>query len=157
MHRTLAIISPSVAFGEFLSEGLVQHGYQCASFVEPKSLSTFLKLTPVRIVILHYRGVASSSTSLIAKLRGTKVAFPYFRTILLAPVIPEFRKPLLSMGADGVVTRPYGVTEVLSEIHRQEQALKCRLPVQNAPKTLPRPRRRHNVVSLFGRGPDLNT
>ncbi len=144
----VGLLSPNEAWAELVGDLLAPYGYRCAAFRRAQSLATFVRLTPVHILLLDPHPQDISIMAAARYYRGAEAAFPLFKLIGMTSINEAFHRPLLASGLDGVIRKSVGSSALLRQIEVQREALHPRgNPRQHPPSTSSK--QTDNVVSLF--------
>ncbi|HEY4202434.1 MAG TPA: response regulator [Devosiaceae bacterium] len=157
--RLVALLATNPAFVELSGRTLEDHGgYNVATFSSIGALTTFLRISPVDVVVLDSELPGGSVVATIRALRlHPKLASPVFSIIALtrADAVPP--QALLEAGADSVLQKPVAPGQLLAEVQkfypqRRSQVVHYRRPIQPSIARKAQPHRTGNVIPLFGEG-----
>ncbi len=161
--KAVALLAANPAFAAILSKALEdQGGYRVASFTSVEMLTTFLRISPVDVVVLDTDLPGAPAIDIARGLRQhVKLASSAFQIVALTRAAVAFHKPLLAAGIDAVLEKPVTPPQLLECIDRLAGVE--RQPVPHAPAERPvvvrgfQPRivplqRVGNVIPLFGEG-----
>jgi CheY-like chemotaxis protein len=159
--KAVAILAANPAFAAILSRALEQDGgYRVASFSSVEMLTTFLRISPVDVVVLDTDLPGAPAIDIARGLRNhLKLATSAFEIVALTRAAVAFHKPLLAAGIDAVLEKPVtpqqllacidGLTQVERAVAVQQQAT----TMVRAFEPRPQPAQRvGNVIPLFGEG-----
>ena len=149
------------AFAAILSRSLEQDGgYRVVTFPGADLLTTFLRISPVDVVVLDSDTPGAPLVDLARGLRSNlKLASGAFEIVALTRTAPAFHKPLLAAGIDAVLEKPVTPQQLLECIDGLVEVERA-VAVQHQAMTMvrafaPRPGRAErvgNVIPLFGEG-----
>lgn len=161
--RAVAILAANPAFAAILSRTLeADGGYRVASFSSVEQLTTFLRTSPVDVVVLDTDLPGAPAIDIARGLRShMRLASNAFEIVALTRAAVAFHRPLLAAGIDAVLEKPVtpqqllGCIDGLLEVDRA-----VAVGVQHPALTMVRafePRlvpaeRIGNVIPLFGEG-----
>lgn len=159
--KSVAMLAGNPAFAAILARTLEQDGgYRVASFSSVELLTTFLRISPVDVVVLDTDLPGSPAIDIARGLRNhMKLASGAFEIVALTRAAPTFHKPLLAAGIDAVLQKPVVPAQLLECIDgllelERAVALEAQQPELIRAFT-PRPMpavRVGNVIPLFGEG-----
>jgi CheY-like chemotaxis protein len=159
------MLAANPAFAAILSKTLEDDGgYRVATFTSVEMLTTFLRISPVDVVVLDTDLPGAPAIDIARGLRShMKLASSSFEIVALTRAAAAFHKPLLAAGIDAVLEKPVVPAQLLACI--DELMLVEREPVVPEHKPaergvlvrafFPRPvpaERQGNVIPLFGEG-----
>lgn len=159
--KAVAILAANPAFAAILSRALEQDGgYRVTSFSSVEMLTTFLRISPVDVVVLDTDLPGAPAIDIARGLRNhLKLATSAFEIVALTRAAVAFHKPLLAAGIDAVLEKPVtpqqllacidGLTEVERVAAVQHQAMTMVRAFE--PRPVPA-ERIGNVIPLFGEG-----
>lgn len=163
--KAVAILAANPAFAAILSRALEQDGgYRVASFSGVEMLTTFLRISPVDVVVLDTDLPGAPAIDIARGLRNhMKLASSAFEIVALTRAAVAFHKPLLAAGIDAVLEKPVtpqqllncidGLVEVERAVAVQHQAVTQSVTMVRAFEPRPVPAERiGNVIPLFGEG-----
>lgn len=160
--KAVAILAANPAFAAILCRSLEQDGgYRVASFSSVEMLTTFLRISPVDVVVLDTDLPGAPAIDIARGLRGhIKLASSAFEIVALTRAAVAFHKPLLAAGIDAVLEKPVTPMQLLACIDGLVQVERAVAVQQHQTMTMvrafePRPvqaERVGNVIPLFGEG-----
>lgn len=161
----VAILAANPAFAAILSRALEQDGgYRVASFSSVEQLTTFLRISPVDVVVLDTDLPGAPAIDIARGLRShLKLASSAFEIVALTRAAVAFHRPLLAAGIDAVLEKPVtpqqllacidGLVEIERAVAVQHQAVTQPVTMVRAFEPRPVPAERvGNVIPLFGEG-----
>jgi CheY-like chemotaxis protein len=158
----IAMLAGNPAFGGILQRALeLDGGCKVASFERIEALTTYLRISPVDVVILDTELPGAPIIDLARGLRQhLKLATPDFRIVALTRTPAPFHKPLLAAGIDRVLTKPVTPAVLLATVGSllgSERAVATAgVPMVSRPTVRPYesvavpPVRAGNIIPLFG-------
>ena len=159
--KAVAILAANPAFAAILSRALEQDGgYRVASFSSVEMLTTFLRISPVDVVVLDTDLPGAPAIDIARGLRNhLKLASSAFDIVALTRAAAAFHKPLLAAGIDAVLEKPVtpqqllGAIDGLVEVERVAAVQHQAVTMVRAFEPRPQPAERvGNVIPLFGEG-----
>lgn len=126
--RSIAMLAANPAFAAILGRSLEEEGgHQVASFTGIEALTTFLRISPVDLVVLDTDMPGAPAIDIAKGLRShARLASTEFAIIALTHTPEPFHKPLLAAGIDAVLVKPV-VTGRPYRLRRQPvRAAPCR-------------------------------
>lgn len=160
--KAVAILAANPAFAAILSRSLeVDGGYRVANFSSVEMLTTFLRISPVDVVVLDTDLPGAPAIDIARGLRNhVKLASSAFEIVALTRAAAAFHKPLLAAGIDAVLEKPVTPGQLLECIDGLVQVERIAAVQHQATTTMvrafePRPvpaQRVGNVIPLFGEG-----
>ena len=114
--KAVAILAANPAFAAILSRALEQDGgYRVTSFSSVEMLTTFLRISPVDVVVLDTDLPGAPAIDIARGLRNhLKLATSAFEIVALTRAAAAFHKPLLAAGIDAVLEKPVTPQQLLS-------------------------------------------
>lgn len=160
--KAIAMLAANPAFAAILSKALEDlGGYSVASFTSVEMLTTFLRISPVDVVVLDTDLPGAPAIDIARGLRQhIKLASSAFQIVALTRAAAAFHKPLLSAGIDAVLVKPVTPPQLLDCIDRlagveRDEPVR-HVPLDRSAKAfVPRVaplQRAGNVIPLFGEG-----
>jgi CheY-like chemotaxis protein len=159
--KAVAMLAANPAFADILCRALEHDGgYRVASFTSVEMLTTFLRISPVDVVVLDTDLPGAPAIDIARGLRNhVKLASSAFEIVALTRAAAKFHKPLLAAGIDAVLEKPVVPKQLLECIDGLVQvdrhvAVQPERPVMvRAFQPRPAPAERvGNVIPLFGEG-----
>ena len=155
----IAMLAGNPAFSGILQRALeLDGGHKVASFQGVEVLTTYLRISPVDVVILDTDLPGAPAIDIARGLRQhMKLATPDFQIVALTRTPAPFHKPLLAAGIDQVLLKPVtpgALLEAVESLFEPERAV----AMANGPMVRPfegaatPPARVGNVIPLFGEG-----
>jgi len=162
--RSIAMLAANSAFASILSRALEDdRGYRVPSFATAAALTTFMRISPVDIVVLDAELEGPAATDIARGLRDhPRLANPAFSLIVLTRTAKAFHRPFLVAGADIVLQKPVAPAQLLECIdgllfpqrQRATASFGAAAPVlDQLVDAAPAIQQRYdNVIPLFGEG-----
>lgn len=158
---TIAVLTANPALTALLAAGLEEQSFRVPRFESAMALLTFLRVSPVDVVVLDGEMGGPSAIELARTLRRhPRLASPLFEIVALTRTRAEFQRPFRLAGIDLVLDKPIHPSRLAAELraHLAETRAPARhgrrrpdLRRQRLVRLPLRPRQRHdNVVDLFG-------
>lgn len=156
------MLAANPAFADILRRALETDGhYRVASFAGVEALTTFLRISPVDVVILDCDVPGAPAADIARGLRQhLRLASTDFSVIALSRAEAPFHRPLLAAGIDLVIEKPVTPRKFLEAIDSLDGDRRPAAPIHR-PADRPAPARvpslhlvprTGNVVPLFGEG-----
>lgn len=156
---TIALLAANPALAGILARALESDGgHKVATFTGVDALATYLRISPVDLVVLDADLPGAPAIDISRGLRAhMKLASDDFAIVVLTQTPASFHRPLLAAGIDEVLQKPVtpakllAVVEDLCEPERE-------MAVSNGPMVPvfsshhAAPTRVGNVIPLFGEG-----
>ncbi len=116
--RSVAMLAANPAFAGILCRTLETDGhYRVASFAGVEALTTFLRISPVDVVILDCEIPGAPAADIARGLRQhLRLASSDFSVIALSRAEPAFHAPLIAAGIDLVLEKPVTPRQLLDAI-----------------------------------------
>lgn len=156
---SIAMLAGNPALAGILQRALRDDGgHEVASFVGIEALTTFLRISPIDVVLLDTDLPGSPVVDIAKGLRQhLRLASPDFRIIALTRTPTPFHRPLRDAGIDRVLVKPVTPGQVLETVEAMFQplravALAASQPHLPAASSTASPARIGNVIPLFGEG-----
>ena len=158
---SIAMLAGNPAFRGILQRALeLDGGHKVASFEGIEALTTYLRISPVDVVVLDTELPGAPAIDIARGLRQhMKLAAPDFYIVALTRTPAPFHKPLFSAGIDRVLMKPVtpgtllGTVEALFEAERAVATANAPAPGVRPFDGMDRsPVRVGNVIPLFGEG-----
>lgn len=160
--KAVAMLAANPAFAAILCRSLEQDGgYRVASFSSVEMLTTFLRISPVDVVVLDTDLPGAPAIDIARGLRShMKLASSAFEIVALTRAAVAFHKPLLAAGIDAVLEKPVTPGQLLDCVDGLMEVERAVAVQQQPTMTMvrafePRPvmaQRVGNVIPLFGEG-----
>ncbi|WP_421759080.1 response regulator [Devosia sp.] len=163
--RSVAMLAANPAFADILCRTLEQlGGYRVATFTGIEALTTFLRISPVDVVVLDTDLPGAPAADIARGLRNhMRLASDAFEIVALTRAAEPFHRPLLAAGIDAVLTKPVSAPQLLMCIDTILAEARGAMPeprhmpserslVRVAATPAPAPARAGNVIPLFGEG-----
>ena len=165
LTRKIALLAANPAFGTIVADALHSEArLKVFAFQTPEALSTFMRISPIDLVILDAEGLPADVTALVGALREQPRQFQQdLSVMLLTRAAPAFHAALLAQGIDLVHGKPVSPARLLESVKTQLQ-MRAAGPIIDGVYRGPERRRRKgavraavapamqdNVVQLFGR------
>ncbi len=160
--KAVALLAANPAFAAILSKALAdQGGYRVASFTSVEMLTTFLRISPVDVVVLDTDLPGAPAIDIARGLRQhVKLASSAFQIVALTRAAVAFHKPLLAAGIDAVLEKPVTPPQLLAAIDRLAGVARDEADVPAEQPVVVRGFKPHivplqrvgNVIPLFGEG-----
>lgn len=156
--RSIAMLAANPAFAAILGRSLEQEGgHQVASFAGIEALTTFLRISPVDLVVLDTDLPGAPAIDIARGLRThLRLASTEFSIVALTRTPEPFHKPLLAAGIDAVLVKPVVPVDLIACV---DSLFAPRRAVAMAQQASARPlvhaaapARIGNVIPLFGEG-----
>jgi len=156
---SVAMLAANPALAGILARALESDGgHKVATFEGIEALTTYLRLTPVDVVVLDTELPGAPAIDLARGLRAhLKLASDDFSIIALTQTPAPFHRPLLAAGIDEVLQKPVNPSRLLAVVD-----MLCTperdVAVANGPMVpvfgghQAAPVRSGNVIPLFGEG-----
>jgi CheY-like chemotaxis protein len=147
MFRTplVALLAANPAFVELSGRSLKDGGYNVAALSSPGALTTFLRISPVDVVVLDSELPGSSTVAVARGLRALpRPASPLFSIVALARDA-HAHDALHRAGVDVVLQKPVAPGQLLATVQNLHPP-RSRRPAARRPQH----RRDGNVIHLFG-------
>lgn len=160
--KAVAMLAANPAFAAILCKALEQQGgYRVASFTSVEMLTTFLRISPVDVVVLDTELPGAPAIDIARGLRQhVKLASSAFGILALTRAAAAFHKPLLAAGIDAVLEKPVTPAQLIDSIDKLSR-VERHGPVRYVPTERPSAGRTFgvvpfpragNVIPLFGEG-----
>lgn len=156
---SVAMLAANPALAGILARALeADGGHKVATFEGIEALTTYLRLTPVDIVVLDTELPGAPAIDIARGLRAhLKLASDDFSIIALTGTPAPFHRPLLAAGIDAVLQKPVSPAQLLSTVDslttpEREVAVANGPMVQVFEGSHSAPTRLSNVIPLFGEG-----
>ena len=162
--RAVAMLAGNPAFAEILCRTLEEDGgYRVATFSSLEPLTTFLRISPVDVVILDTDLPGAPAIDIARGLRNhMRLASGAFEIVALTKATEPFHRPLLAAGIDAVLTKPVVPAQLLACIDTllaegrgpvpAPKYVPAERPALRIVSSRPTPARTGNVIPLFGEG-----
>lgn len=156
---SIAMLAANPALAGILARALeIDGGCKVATFSGIDALTTYLRITPVDLVVLDTELPGAPAIDIARGLRShLKLASDDFAMVALTQTPAPFHRPLIAAGIDEVLQKPVNPGRLLSVVMslcRPERAVAvangATVTVYDA--ALPAAARASNVVQLFGEG-----
>lgn len=155
---SIAMLAANPALAGILARSLeVDGGHRVATFEGVEALTTYLRLTPVDVVLLDTELPGAPAIDIARGLRAhVRLASDDFAIVALTQTPAPFHRPLLAAGIDRVLSKPVSPARLLLAVE-EVCAPKREVAVGNGPRvqvfTGSAPQVRvGNVIPLFGEG-----
>lgn len=161
---SIAMLAGNPAFSGILQRTLqVDGGHRVASFEGVEALTTYLRISPVDVVVLDTELPGAPAIDIARGLRQhLRLAADDFCIVALTRTPPPFHKPLLAAGIDRVLMKPVTPGTLLATVEglfeAQRAVATAHAPAAIGPMVRPfeaasaGPVRVGNVIPLFGEG-----
>jgi len=153
MFRTplVALLATNPAFVELSGRSLEDGGYNIATLSSPGALTTFLRISPVDVVVLDSELPGTSALTVVRGLRALpRLASPLFSIVAIVRD-REMHEALYDAGVNVVLPKPVAPRQLLATIQRLHPLRPGQLARSRRPAMRKRqPRRVGNVIHLFG-------
>jgi CheY-like chemotaxis protein len=155
---SIAMLAANPALAGILSRSLeLDGGHRVATFEGVEALTTYLRLTPVDVVLLDTELPGAPAIDIARGLRAhLRLASDDFAIVALTQTPAPFHRPLLAAGIDRVLSKPVSPARLLLAV--EELCVPEReVAVGNGPRVpaftgAASPVRVGNVIPLFGEG-----
>jgi DNA-binding response OmpR family regulator len=156
---SVAMLAANPALAGILARALeTDGGHKVATFEGIEALTTYLRLTPVDIVVLDTELPGAPAIDIARGLRAhLKLASDDFSIIALTQTPAPFHRPLLVAGIDAVLQKPVSPARLLATVDslttpEREVAMANGPMVQVFEGSHSAPTRVGNIIPLFGEG-----
>ena len=163
--RSVAMLAANPALAAIFARSLEQDGgFRVHCFESADALTTFLRISPVALVVLDTAFGDAASISIAQHLHNHAHAADGFAVIALSRAAAPFHGPLLAAGIDEVVRKPVRPAQLLLRIDAHvisRRAAPAGVPYRGVERRMsrrslqPHPvalERHGNVIPLFGEG-----
>jgi CheY-like chemotaxis protein len=156
---TIALLAANPALAGILARALeIDGGHKVATFAGVEALTTYLRISPVDVVVLDADLPGAPAIDISRGLRAhMKLATDDFAIVALTHTPAPFHRPMLAAGIDEVLTKPVTPAKLLAAVEGLCEPER-EVAVGNGPM-LPAfsghhaaPARVGNVIPLFGEG-----
>lgn len=158
--RTIAIMAANSAFTAILGRALEDgRGHRVACFSTTEALVTFMRISPVDVVVLDADVDGAAGQSSVRGLRShPRLANPQFDLLVLTRAETAFHRPFLLAGADAVLRKPVSPARLMVSVDDLLHGRGSQAAAQQETRAF-RPAiaghqdlaaRQGNVISLFG-------
>lgn len=158
--RTIAILAVNSAFTAILGRALEDsRGHRVASFSTAEALATFMRISPVDVVVLDADMDGAGVQSAVRSLRScSRLANPLFDLLVLTRAEIVFHRPFLLAGADAVLRKPVSPARLIACVDDLLDGRRLQVAAQHEPRSFLAAATAHkgvakrhgNVISLFG-------
>ena len=156
---SIAMLVANPALAGILARSLMEDGgHKAATFAGIEALTTYLRLTPVDLVLLDTELPGAPAIDIARGLRShLRLACDDFAILTLTQTPAPFHRPLLAAGIDRVLAKPVTPGRLLLAVEElcapQREAAVGNGPVLKQFGGAPAPQLRvGNVIPLFGEG-----
>lgn len=116
--RSIAMLAANPAFAGILCRALEQDGHRVASFSGVETLTTFLRISPVDLIVLDTDIPGAPAIDIARGLRNhVRLASGAFEMVALTRAAEAFHAPLIAAGIDVVLTKPVSPVQFLAAIN----------------------------------------
>ena len=116
--RSIAMLAANPAFAAILGRALEQDGHRVMQFSGIETLTTFLRISPVDVVILDTDVPGAPATDIARGLRGhMRLASAAFDLVALTRAAGAFHAPLVASGIDMVLNKPISPAQLLARVN----------------------------------------
>jgi DNA-binding response OmpR family regulator len=156
---SVAMLAANPALAGILARALESDGgHKVATFEGIEALTTYLRITPVDLVVLDTELPGAPAIDIARGLRANlRLASDDFAIVALTQTPPPFHRPLLAAGIDDVLQKPVSPARLLAAVDtlcapQREVAVAngSNVPVFAGHHVAPV--RTGNVIPLFGEG-----
>lgn len=158
-HKSVAILAGNPAFAALLAKTLESRaGHRVAQFTGIEAMTTYLRITPVDIVLLDGDIAGMPAADLARGLRShLRLATNLFDIVAIARAADSVRAPLLAAGVDLVLAKPilpHALLEAFEQLSGSRRGQAPALPhaARQFPLVARMAERMGNVIPLFGEG-----
>jgi DNA-binding response OmpR family regulator len=118
LTKRIALLAANPAFGAIVGSGLQSEArLKVYGFQTLEAITTFLRISPIDLVILDAEGLPADLAGTIAALRRKpKRVQPDLAFMLLTRAAPAFHDGLLAQGIDVVHAKPVSPTRLLDSV-----------------------------------------
>ncbi len=154
---SIALLAAKPALAGILARALeIDGGHKVATFEGIEALTTYLRITPVDVVVLDTELPGAPAIDIARGLRShLKLASDDFAIVALTQTPAPFHRPLFAAGIDEVLQKPVTPARLLATIDGFSQP-EHEIAVGNGPAVFTgrhaAPVRTGNVIPLFGEG-----
>ena len=142
--RSIAMLAANPAFAGILCRALEQDGHRVANFTGIETLTTFLRISPVDVVILDTDIPGTPAIDIARGLRNhVRLASGAFDLVALTRATEAFHAPLIAAGIDVVLTKPVSPVQFLACINGLTGSRRGQAPASTG----------HRAASAFARPP----
>ncbi len=156
---SIAMLAANPALAGILARSLeLDGGHKVATFTGIEALTTYLRLTPVDVVLLDTELPGAPAIDIARGLRSQlKLASDDFAIVALTQTPTPFHRPLLAAGIDRVLSKPVSPGRLLLAVEElcapeREVAVSNGTMVKVFTGSSVSPVRVGNVIPLFGEG-----
>jgi DNA-binding response OmpR family regulator len=165
LTKRIALLAANPAFGAIVGSGLQSEArLKVYAFETLEAVTTFIRISPIDMVILDADSVPADIVETVATLRNLpKRAQQDLALMLLTRAEPAFHDGLLAQGIDVVHAKPVAPGRLLESV-RSQLHMRAAGPIVDgvyrgperrrnpgASRTAPVAPRHDNVIQLFGR------
>lgn len=116
--RSIAMLAANPAFAAILGRALELGGHRVAQFSGVETLTTFLRISPVDVVILDTDVPGTPAIDIARGLRGhMRLASAAFDLVALTRAAEAFHGPLVESGIDLVLNKPVSPAQLLARVN----------------------------------------
>jgi DNA-binding response OmpR family regulator len=116
--RSIAMLAANPAFAGILCRALEQGGHKVVNFTGVETLTTFLRISPVDVVVLDTDIPGAPAIDIARGLRNhVRLASGAFELVALTRAAEAFHAPLIAAGIDVVLTKPVSPVQFLACIN----------------------------------------
>ena len=156
---SIALLAANPALSGILARALeIDGGHRVATFQGIEALTTFMRISPVDVVVLDTELPGAPAIDIARGLRShLKLASDDFAIVALTQTPAPFHRPLLAAGIDEVLQKPVTPARLLAVVDELCEPLR-EVAVANGPMVKVfegaglTPVRIGNVIPLFGEG-----
>jgi DNA-binding response OmpR family regulator len=116
--KLVAILAANPALTSILAKPLAtEAGLRICEFATGPALVTFMRISPLDLVIIDADSAGTSATDFVRALRANpRLASAHFDIIALTRAAPGFHQHLLEAGIDEVLSKPVSTIELLDRV-----------------------------------------
>ena len=121
LTRKIALFAANPAFGAIVAAGLQSEArLKVYTFETLDAVATFMRISPIDLVILDADGLPADVTALVAALRERPSRIqPELSVMLLTRAAPAFHAALLAQGIDLIHPKPVAPARLLDSVKSQ--------------------------------------
>lgn len=138
--RSIAMLAANPAFVGILGRALEQAGHRVVCFSGVETLTTFLRISPVDVVVLDTDMPGAPAIDIARGLRNhLRLASGTFDIVALTRAAESFHSPLANAGIDLILTKPVSPSQMVTAIDGLAGRRRGQTPATPAHRPLARP------------------
>lgn len=156
--RSIAMLAANPAFVGILGRALEQAGHRVVSFSGVETLTTFLRISPVDVVVLDTDMPGAPAIDIARGLRNhVRLASGSFDIVALTRAAESFHAPLSAAGIDLILTKPVSPAQLLAAIDGLAGSRRGQAPAAPVHRPVARPMAARTVEAVSRPAPQRET